>query len=177
MRSCSSAWSERLTCKLRQEISRSWVRIPPWPPYSMLGVQPIRELCRRLALSNSLRRARSFVVEPSYIQHLKGDGASFEHLKAGSRVSAFLGILNGPFFQKLSSCKTNAQTQVHHVGVPQAMWPSCKSLLLMRAGHHCVSDNAFFPWQASMSRTASYGDRRSIPCSGHCSCDGVKTHT
>ena len=39
MRSCSSAWSERLTCKLRQEISRSWVRIPPWPPLSSLPLQ------------------------------------------------------------------------------------------------------------------------------------------
>jgi hypothetical protein len=33
-------------------------------------------LCRRLALPNSLTRARSFVVEPSYIQQVKGDWAS-----------------------------------------------------------------------------------------------------
>jgi hypothetical protein len=29
--------------------------------------------------------------------------------------------------------------------VPQAKWSSWKSQLLMQAGHHCVSDSAFFP--------------------------------
>jgi hypothetical protein len=64
------------------------------------GDQPIRELWRRLVLPNSSTTARSFVVKPSYIQQLKGDSASFEHLKAGSRGCPHFLIAQWTFFFK-----------------------------------------------------------------------------